>query len=349
MSCTSVGGVSGGSDRTIHGPVADVALGWCWLPVAGLMLLLRDHVGATQTAMVAAFLISFAHQPLTLALVYGDRRQVSAHRKMYRWAPLVAVVAITLGWTISFTTVAVIAALWNAEHTLMQRYGVMRIYGRKNGDDHGRLEKPAMIAMLVAGVASIAAFADREAIIRRLGLGRANASGVRALDHLAGPATAVFWLATAAAALLAAAWIARERRAGGSRPKAVYAAGTVGLVAMVVVDPVAGIAGYVVAHAIEYFAIVHVSLRRRTDAEPVARLTRTPGRRSTVYAGYFALIAGMVLAARRIPNGYSALILVFGLLHVLYDGFVWKLRRPAVAASLGIPGTADRSALTPAS
>jgi hypothetical protein len=33
-------------------------------------------------------------------------------------------------------------------------------------------------------------------------------------------------------------------------------------------------------------------------------------------------------------------VLFFGALHILYDGFVWKLRRPAVAASLGVPAAA---------
>ena len=47
------------------------------------------------------------------------------------------------------------AGLWNAEHTLMQRYGVMRIYGRKAGDDHGRLEKPMLIVWLVTPGAKV--------------------------------------------------------------------------------------------------------------------------------------------------------------------------------------------------
>ncbi len=33
---------------------------------------------------------------------------------------------------------------------------------------------------------------------------------------------------------------------------------------------------------------------------------------------------------------YAWLVLFFGGLHVFYDGFVWKLRRPSTAASLGI-------------
>jgi hypothetical protein len=32
-------------------------------------------------------------------------------------------------------------------------------------------------------------------------------------------------------------------------------------------------------------------------------------------------------------------ILFFGALHIFYDGFVWKLRRPQLAASLGVPVT----------
>jgi hypothetical protein len=34
---------------------------------------------------------------------------------------------------------------------------------------------------------------------------------------------------------------------------------------------------------------------------------------------------------------YAFAILFFGALHILYDGFVWKLRRPQLAASLGVP------------
>ena len=336
--------MAAGVDKTIHGPIADIAIGWCWLPIAAFMWINRGNVDLTREVMIVAFLVSFAHQPLTLGLVYGDRDQRNAHPTLFRWGPIIAVVAISLGWAISFTAVAVVAALWNAEHTLMQRYGVMRIYGRKNGDDHGRIEKPAMIAMLVAGIASIGAFADRESMIDRLGLGRANASGVRALDRFEHLASVVFWVAVVVAVVLVIRWVARERRSGGSWPKTVYAIGTIGLVAAVVFDPVAGVAGYVAAHAIEYFAVVDSSLRRRTDLQPVARITSSARRRTIVYIAYFVAIMAIVTAAKSITNGYAVVILLFGFLHVLYDGFVWKLRRPAVAASLGI-GTASTRVL----
>jgi hypothetical protein len=104
------------------------------------------------------------------------------------------------------------------------------------------------------------------------------------------------------------------------------------------VDPIAGVAGYVAAHAIEYFAVVHSSLRKRADDAPVAVATRTPARRAAIYVTYFAAVGALVYSTWTPFNGklYAFAILFFGALHILYDGFVWKLRRPAVAASLGI-------------
>ena len=118
------------------------------------------------------FLISFAHQPLTLGLVYGDPAQRDAHRRLYRWAPWVAFTLIVIGLNVSLSLVALMAGLWNAEHTLMQRYGVMRIYGRKAGDDNGRLEKPMLIVWLVAGIAYIGGYVDLQRLVHKLGHGR---------------------------------------------------------------------------------------------------------------------------------------------------------------------------------
>ena len=74
----------------------------------------------------------------------------------------------------------------------------------------------------------------------------------------------------------------------------------------------------------------------------MAVATRTPARRAGVYAAYFAAIAAVVVVTSTLWSGqlYAFAILSFGALHILYDGFVWKLRRPNVAASLGIPAPA---------
>jgi hypothetical protein len=324
----------------VHGPLADIALGWCWLPIALLVHAAESNVDNVHSIMGAIFLVSFAHQPLTLGLVYGDPVQRNAHRALYRWAPWIAFGLIVLGLNVSLSTVALMAGLWNAEHTLMQRYGVMRIYGRKAGDDHGRIEKPMLIVWLIAGIAFIGAFVDLQRLVRKLGFGGTNARSVRLLGDLSSVAKVVFWLALIAGITLAIQWFRAERRLGGeaSRPKHWYALGTAGLVVAVMLDPIAGVAGYVAAHAIEYFAVVHSSLRKRSDTAPVATITRTPARRAVTYCGYFAAIASLVMLTRSPFDGriYAFAVLFFGALHILYDGFVWKLRRPAVAASLGI-------------
>jgi len=180
-------------------------------------------------------------------------------------------------------------------------------------------------------------------MVRKIGFGGTNQRAVRLLAPFHDVAMFVFVGAAIAGVVLAVQWLRAERSLGrsASRPKHLYALGTLGLVVMVMIDPIAGIAGYVAAHAIEYFAVVHRSLRTRRDDSPVAAATRTTGRRALTYALYFAAIAGIVVATWNVWDGrlYAFAVLFLGALHILYDGFVWKLRRPAVAASLGIPTT----------
>ena len=193
----------------------------------------EPHLTAVQSIMGVIFLISFAHQPLTLGLVYGDPVQRGAHRRLYLWAPWVAFGLIIIGLNVSLSAVALMAGLWNAEHTLMQRYGVMRIYGRKAGDDHGRLEKPMLIVWLVAGIAYIGGYVDLQRLVRKLGFGGTNARSVRLLGDLAvrTPASSSGSAAIVGIVLVVRWWQA-ERRLGtaASRPKHWYALGTAGLV-----------------------------------------------------------------------------------------------------------------------
>jgi hypothetical protein len=328
----------------VHGLLADIVLGWCWLPIALLMHSLESSVTHTQALMAVIFLISFSHQPLTLGLVYGDHAQRIAHRRLYTWAPLIAAALVVIGLNVSLTLVGLMAGLWNAEHTLMQRYGVLRIYGRKAGDDHGHIEKPMLVVWLVTALLFMGAFVDLPKMVHKLGIDETNTRGVNVLESVGGVAAVLFWLGAVASVVLGVMWVRAERRAPRSlaqRAKVIYALGTLGLVIAVMVDPLAGIAGYVAAHALEYFGIVHSSLRRRAstgDVSAVSLATSTRSRRAGVYLAYFAAIAALVVVSFNVWQGrvYGFAILFFGALHILYDGFVWKLRRPALAASLGI-------------
>src|SRR5947207_3249537 len=100
----------------VHGPLVDVLLGWCWLPIALVMHSFEPSLTRTQGLMGIIFLVSFAHQPLTMGLVYGDPDQRRAHRRFYLVAPFLAALAIVIGLNVSLTLVGLMAGLWNAEH-----------------------------------------------------------------------------------------------------------------------------------------------------------------------------------------------------------------------------------------
>jgi hypothetical protein len=256
---------------------------------------------------------------------------------------LVFVAAVVFLLHFNLVLLAVVGGLWNAEHTLMQRYGLTRIYGRKAGDNHGPLERALLITLLVAALAWTAADADTPSRLRQISLGANNRRGVEVLTSFADVAR---WLVVPLLALivaLVARWVWLEWRRGeaANRAKWAYMGGTIALILTMFVDPVAGLMGYVAAHAIEYFVIVHQSLGRRyvdgsAPASPLGHAVRARSGRLGFLVVYVALVLGAVTALR-----WWAPVLVFGAvyftlgaLHIFYDGFIWKLRDPKVAESV---------------
>ena len=80
--------------RWVHGPVLDVAMALCWVPFAIAGLVLQDDRDHLTWFVGATLLLSFSHQPLTLALVYGDRTNFRLRRRIFTWSPLVFAVAV---------------------------------------------------------------------------------------------------------------------------------------------------------------------------------------------------------------------------------------------------------------
>ena len=332
-----------GTARWIRNPAADVAVAFAWVPFALAARLCAGSDDALFVLLNATFVLSFVHQPLTLPLVYGDPGQLALHRRLYTWSPLVFAVAIVVGLWVSLALVAVVAGLWNAEHTLMQRYGLTRIYGRKAGQHEGGLEKAMLVSWLVLALVWVAADTGTPGRVEGLPLGRVNGDSIDRLLSLQPWAAALLVPVVAVVVALVAAWLRAESaraRAGGANPaKLVYVASTAALFAVILVDPVSGFVGYVGAHSIEYFVIVHHALGSRFadgSGGALGQLMRTPRGRSRFLGGYVAAIAALV-AIEKVggnPDVYGFTVLFLGGLHVFYDGFVWRLRRPAVARGL---------------
>src|SRR4051812_32718470 len=242
-----------GGARWIRSARADAVLALCWMPFAAFAYALRENSTAVVAVLSVAFLISFVHQPLTLPLVYGDPGEVARHRAIYRWSPLVFLVAILVGLQVSLAAVAIVAGLWNAEHTLMQRFGITRIYGRKKGQSEGGLERWMLVSWLVLALVWVAADASTEGRIEGLKLGQVNADGLHILADLRPIATLLLVPVVLVAVGLVATWLRAEARRvadGTANPaKHLYVASTAALFVWILVDPISGFIAYIGSHS----------------------------------------------------------------------------------------------------
>jgi hypothetical protein len=321
----------------------------CWVPFAIAGLVLQNDTNRLSWFVAATLLLSFSHQPLTLALVYGDRANFDLRRRIFTWSPLVFAVAVFVTREVSLATLAVVGGLWNAEHTLMQRYGITRIYGRKSGQDEGTREKLLLFSWLALAFVWAAADTRTPGRIEKTGIGGNNRRGLDILTDLRPAARVVLPVVVVAVAAVLVLWLRDELRRGerANPAKRFYLASTAALFVTILVNPIAGFLGYVGSHAVEYFIIVHQSVGQRyANAEldggaPVGRAVRRLTRLG-FFAVYLGLIVGVIMLLERCGNltTYALVVFTLGGMHVFYDGFIWKLRKPAVARSLGVGTTA---------
>jgi hypothetical protein len=336
----------------IFGARADLAISLCWIPIFALAHMLSSS--GTNDVLLnrmfrGAFVLSLLHQPLTLALVYGDREQFALRRRLFTWSPPVAVGLIAVAVLADLWIVVPIAAIWNTIHTLQQRYGLSRIYSRKAGYGSARLDRAVLYVGMVAALLVAGSSSTTLAALGRVMLDDRNAA---AITDLTAVRPYALWLVTPALLAFAAVlWLLvrqeREHAADANPAKWLYQASSLGVIAAIAYDPLAGFIAYVAAHAIEYTIVVdRTVVRRYAEARPamplLGRLVRDRRARWASFAAFVALILWFDSGVRDAVPGHAYLIVVYsvGILHFWYDSFIWKLRRPAVAADLGIAAPA---------
>ena len=328
----------------MHNRRVDTIIAWLWLPFSVLAAVAYPSTGALAAVVGITLLVSLVHQPLTLGLIYGDPAQFALARKVFTFFPFLLMGAVIAGRMISLSLVAVIAGLWNAEHTLMQRYGITRIYGRKAGEGTEALERPMLISWLVFVLCFAAADRRTPKLLDKVDLGATNEEGIRILQSLRPWAAGATALAAVAVVFTTLRWWQGERRRGmrGPTPKRRYLLATATLFVVMLVNPVVGLIGYVGSHALEYFVIVHGALGRRYTG-PVAesgglvgRVVRSPLQATGCVIAYVAVIGAALMAVQFHLKADLAnvVLLTVGGMHVFFDGFIWKLRRPVVARSV---------------
>jgi len=341
--------------RWIRSASYDLGVAALWVPFAAAAWALTGNGPAVRWLVAATLMFSVMHQPLTLLLIYGDRKQFATRRAVFTVSPFVLAALVAFGMLVSFALLAVVAAVWNAVHTLQQRYGLTRIYGRKAQDTHGKTERLLLYSWLVTAVlaaASARSTADKVAVA---GLGGVNR---QALDLLTGAApTARILLPVAASVAVATLvrWALAEHRNPNANPaKWCYVGSTLVMILLVAVNPLVGFIAYVGSHAAEYFLVVHHHLEGRYRPKPkagepvdvrtgpIAAVVRSRAGRTGFIAAYLAGIGAVLVGLTAAGYPYFTLfVLIAGGLHLFYDGLIWKLRRPDVGRGFGIPNAAS--------
>lgn len=359
----------------LRGPAWDsLCLGFCWVPfylwfVLGLGLggeplglpTAIDHAAALTVAVTVVLGLTWIHRHYTFVLVYGDAETFRARAREYVAAPLVmaAVVLVALavdepvvttlaGAEITlFGALLVLSGAWNVWHTVQQRYGILRIYAGKSGHqglgDRAHARRDRILLWGSVALVALLLLARRQSTFASHPNARRVAAALEPVSS-SGAFTALTALSLLAMSVVAVWWLHHELRAAmplrRRLPRWSFLASTLLLLAVFVVHgPIVGYLCFGTAHAVEYVAFVH-HFGQRKFARPGARgvaaaLLRRPLVLAPVLIG---ALGGLYLLLRgyRDSEVYLGYYVVSSLLHFLYDGWIWKVRRPEVHRPLGI-------------
>ncbi len=317
--------------RWISSPSADVVSAFGWLPVFALVHAL--HGRDVRTAAGVILLFSLVHQAVTPFLLASDAPTRRKHPVVYAAGIPVVLVGSWLLRRAGLEYVAVVAAGWNLVHTLRQRYGIVRLYGRSAGQDRRRIEQGIIFGPFVMTAALVLWLPGRLERVDALGFGGINDHIVSGLDRASPLAP---WALVAAAAFTA---FAARRVLAGSRPpspaKRLYLVAYWLSLAAAVVDPVAGLLALVAAHSFEYFFVLDATLGRRFGAPGTGlhRALHAVGRRRLLALIALSCTAAILLVRRTLPGeAYALVYMTIGGSHFLFDGFMWGGGRRTTAA-----------------
>jgi hypothetical protein len=310
--------------------VVDSISAFAWLPVFVVAHFLRGDALRVWASVV--FLFSLIHQAITPLLLATDKPTRSRHPMVYALgAP--AVLAGSYALTkVGLAAMAVVAAGWNLVHTLRQRYGIVRLYGRGVGQDRRPIEQGLIFGPFLMTAALVVWMPNTLNRIESLGFGGINQEILEGVRRVSPIAPVLFF-----GALTWCAYVAWSLyRARSNRPpslaKQVYFASYALSLAVSVFDPAAGLIALVAAHSFEYFFALDATLGKRFGAPGTTlhSIIKSLRHRRT-----FLLVAGLlcaavlVLAARVLsPTVYLLLYMTIGGSHFLFDGFMWKGAKP---------------------
>ncbi len=367
----------GAKPAWIRGPLWDLALlALPWVPLylwfvfglrlgsgGGEVVVLGQRTDALAIAALVVLAITFVHRHYTFVIVYGDAPTFTENARSYVVTPIVLLLVLYAARSSEDITIAggatawdvalALSGTWNVWHTVQQRYGIFRVYAGKAG--HG-LESRAQsrrdqrfVWSLVIAVALAMLFLRRAAFGGHDLSRRALFVAMPYLDApWAAPLAVVLAIGVAA---VVADWIRAELAVSlplAQRiPRLSFLGSTLLLFSVFLVHgPIVGYLCFGSAHALEYLAFVHHFGERkfasRTESSSVAaHLLRRPlVMAPLLIGGLVAVYAGLQSVSG--TDLYLTYYIGSSMLHFLYDGWIWKVRKPEIATPLGARVAAAR-------
>jgi hypothetical protein len=358
------------------GPCFDaVCVAWAWVPFYLFFVVVlgldgdwsrggRDGNGTEPglgLALLVALGVSYVHRHYTFLLVYGDRETFRQRLRAYTLLPAALFIGLALvlrlqgglqielfGQTLRpWMLVLIVTGTWNMWHTIMQRHGITRIYAGKAGGGlesraHGRRDLQLLWSMVA--LTAVLTLVARPSTFAGIGNARRALAAAEPLIHGA-VGWALLVLVVGLTAVLGARWLAAERlatlRPRERVPRLNFMLSTLALLAVFVAHgPVTGYLCFGVAHAIEYVCFFHVFgrlkfARRDGERSLAAALLGRPLLSGPLLA-IGLVVVFLALVDHRDSEAYLVYYTATSLLHFLYDGWIWKVRKPEVARPLGL-------------
>jgi len=238
-----------------------------------------------------------------------------------------------------YTALVVLSVLWTIYHTLMQKMGLLRVYSRRGTAGTPVLDR----AMVFVWFFAMALWLASKESVRSMAVGRSAAGRfVAPLFEALDPALPFIAGALSLVALgLSVVYLKKELSAahGFSWPRNLFMASLLALYAVFLWDVVAGYAILGFSHGLEYLAFVYIFSRRKYESrEPSSSLMARWMRRPALAMAVFSVVLGAVFVVTRLEvRTYLGWYIVgSSFLHFIYDGWIWKVRRPSVQKPLGL-------------
>ena len=319
-----------GRSTWLVSPAFDV---WFLANVGWVLAFLPGFLSAERTPHIEFWQVYFLttpHRWITLFLVAADPDRRAGRARLFAAMAVAALVVVAgVRWASGgFLCLLLVDYVWNAWHFAAQHAGILRMYARKAGGGHPRLETWSLRATVFY------------TSIRLAGWSYGWTESWPAAQH----GLALVDLAMCAPVVLLLA--VELRRRPWTRPgKLAYLLSVSGLYlslllavsrnwTTLVLSLTAAAAAF---HAVEYLAVVtHYAQRRRTHGSRglFRRMAQAWGLVLAAYVVLFGLMANVAdLWSHEI---WLAINLWAAGLHYAYDGLIWKLRAPPTAEALGV-------------